>query len=167
MITFRKAILEDDKLLFEWRNAPKTRQGSCYSDELDWETHVKWFQEKLESLSSHIYIIHNLEGTPIGMVRFDMGQEHAAIISITVDSNHEGHGYGLEGVVQTSAHIFEKCGIKEVLAYVKKDNVRSYNLFRRAKFQEIGEKRIHSSDCYVMRLEQAARRNALLEEPTQ
>jgi len=94
-IEIKKITRDHSKNIFKWRNNPKIRGVSKSSDPISWEAHQKWFDAALLD-SSRELLIGEIDGLPIGVVRFDM-QGGVAEISIYLvpESGYEGHGKSL------------------------------------------------------------------------
>ena len=90
MIRFRKATIEDAKLLFDWRNDPLTRQMSRTTEPVEWTGHVEWLTKRLERQESDLFIFE-LAGRPVATIRID-GDE----VSYTVAPEDRGHGIATE-----------------------------------------------------------------------
>ncbi len=94
-IQLRHVSIEDQKLIFDWRNNPKTRQFSIDPAELDWKNHCTWIQTVIENPNQQLLIAEKTK-TPIGVLRFDLNSSMAEI-SIFLDPQkiHQGLGTSL------------------------------------------------------------------------
>lgn len=91
-VLLRRAVMEDAKLLFEWRNDPATRSGSLQSEPLDWERHLKWLAACLDNPYRALYIAERC-GAPAGTVRADRTDGEFEL-SWTVAPDCRGQGLG-------------------------------------------------------------------------
>ena len=60
-IHVRKITNKDIKLLFEWVNDPLVIENSLKTiKKIDWPTHKKWFDSKVNNTNVRIYIFENV-----------------------------------------------------------------------------------------------------------
>ena len=151
MITFEKATSKDVKRLFDWRNEKETRANSFDSSLITWESHKKWFEQKIQSKDVEIFILFNVLKEPVGQIRLDIDREkNEAVISISIDSYHRQRGYASKGLKKVSEHVLQQEKLSKVVAYIKKDNMSSYKSFKKSGFSEVGETEINSQPCYIL-----------------
>ncbi|WP_181773491.1 GNAT family N-acetyltransferase [Amycolatopsis pittospori] len=131
----REATEADAGLLLEWRNDPRTRQASRSSGVVALDEHSAWLRGVLESPERVLYVVE-LDGSPVGTVRFDREDEGVWEISITVAP--ESRGRGLSGAVLAEGERAFTAGhrVRMVLAAVHQDNAASAALFDRAGYTE-------------------------------
>lgn len=129
--SIRLAKTEDMKNVFDLSNDDTVRQNSIHTEKIEWETHVKWFENRLNNTNSPFYIIESLSEDFIGQVRIDKKDEN--IISISIKKDFRGKGLAPD--------IIRECSIKskfnEIYAYIKSDNIPSQNAFIKAGYQYI------------------------------
>jgi len=148
-ITLRLATLQDCRRVWEWRNESLTREASFNTDHIPYEGHKRWFFNKLPSSDTRIYIFLDRAGHEIGYVRFNMLKTQAEI-SISVDKNERGKGYGAAAIRQSSDQILSEGSTRHVLAYVKKGNLASKAVFERAGFALVETKDMAGTQAYKM-----------------
>ena len=90
-ITLRFAERKDSLDILAWRNDPVTVRFSP-TGAVKLEDHLKWFEDKLSSLNTNIFIALQ-EQNKIGMIRFDR-EGRSAEVSINLDPRYRGKGYG-------------------------------------------------------------------------
>ncbi len=146
-IGIREATINDATVLFDWANDPKTRENSFNSGTIDWNDHIRWFKNKLNDLSSKIYILHSNE-KPIGVVRFEIND--TTIIGVTVAPSHRGMGFGAE-ILKTASNTFWENNTDTLLAYIKKDNNASQRVFEKAGFTFLREDKINNIECLILK----------------
>ncbi len=129
--SIRLAKTEDMKNVFDLSNDDTVRQNSIHTEKIEWENHVKWFENRLNNTNSPFYIIESLSEDFIGQVRIDKKDEN--IISISIKKDFRGKGLAPD--------IIRECSIKskfnEIYAYIKSDNIPSQNAFIKAGYQYI------------------------------
>jgi RimJ/RimL family protein N-acetyltransferase len=137
-LTFRKATIDDARILYDWRNDPETRENSFASTkEILFEEHISWLSEKLQNDQAHIFILLEDDVRPIGQVRFDIFDK-VGTVSIIIDSSFRGLGYGREGLKMLRDHIFSSQIAVCLKAFIKKTNLSSLDMFRSAGFSAVG-----------------------------
>ncbi len=151
MIQFRKATLEDAKLLFDWRNDPQTRHSAFETAVIPWDRHVQWLTRKLQNPQTHIFILYNEARSSVGQIRFDV-DKGVGYVDIAIDPKERKKGYATEGLLITCPHMFKTASLRKIVAHVKKDNEASYRSFRKAGFQDLGVQEIKETSCYVLEL---------------
>ncbi len=130
-IKLRKAISKDMMLLYQWANDPQVREQSFNMDKIPLETHQKWFENKLNDCDALLFIAE-INEQPIGLLRFDMEDNHA-VIGISLDKTFRGKGLSAHLLNLATDKYFEKHS-KPVYAYIKKKNLASIQAFKKAGF---------------------------------
>jgi len=135
-LRLRNAASEDSSLLFNWANDPQTRQNAFSTAAIPWETHQRWFQSKLASGETKIFIA-GVDEIPMAQIRFELEGNGSWKISFSIDPAWRGRGL--------AAHIL-KIGVKSMRALgktgpffgeVKPDNVPSWRAFETAGFTKL------------------------------
>ena len=139
MKKYLKQVDESDcKLIFEWVNDDLTRKNSFNSNDINFEEHMRWFKNKLDSESSYMYIYYIGE-KPIGQVRIEIDNE-TGIISYNLDRNYRGKGLSLEMLKLAENESYKKnLKIKTLIGYVKLDNLASQKIFEKLKYNKLIE----------------------------
>lgn len=132
----RRVGREDITRLWQWRNDPLVRASAFQSEPVPWETHVTWFQGKLASAATRIWILE-LAGEPAGQVRYDAGQD-AAEIDYSVAAPFRGRGLGVLLLRLSAPLACAELGVGRLVGIVKADNHASRRSFERAGFIEAG-----------------------------
>lgn len=136
MIMLRRCTYSDMDIIYKWINDDEVRTNSFNSDYIEYETHVKWFNEKINSNNIYMYIILN-NNKEIGTIRLEK-HNSKAIISYLISNEYRGKGYGNKVIdlIKKEA-IINNIDILE--AIVKKDNIASRKIFINNGFFEIEE----------------------------
>jgi len=129
LIILREATIEDELLLFKWRNDPDVRKNSFNSNQVKYEDHIHWVKDKLVSNNSTIYIIEN-DKRAIGVIRLDKIDINSKMISFSIDCNCRGKGYAS----QLLELIRKRFCNYILIGKVKKDNIGSIKAFLRAGY---------------------------------
>ena len=139
MLTYRKAILSDCDLYFEWVNDPEVRANSFNSAFITKEEHVNWFNDALNNPEYSLFVFQDEQGNYVGQVRFEKINSLEAEISVSVAAAHRGNGISKE-MLKTSSDAFlqESVGFI-IIANIKKNNTSSIHAFEKAGFVYKGE----------------------------
>lgn len=137
---FREIQESDCLKIFEIANDDDVRQSSFNSDKIDLDDHKKWFKNILNDDLTK-FLVLEYEYDIIGQLRFDFDEEYP-VISISLNKNYRGLGL--------SKYLLHK-GIKyidesdKIVAYIKKDNIRSISFFESMGFKKDSE--VIIKDC--------------------
>lgn len=132
MIFFlRDATKDDALLLFDWVNDKDVRLNSIDQDNVIWENHLKWFEKKINSKDTFIYILTDGK-INYGQIRID-NDNNWWTIDYSIDVNYRGKGFG-SLIVNL---LIEKYKIFNFKAFVKKSNLSSIHVFVKLNFNEV------------------------------
>jgi len=131
-LTLRPAVQADCGYFFDLANDPAVRLQSFSQDTISWVSHCTWFEVKLRSASSRLFILE-ARGLPVGQIRFDDIQGDA-VLSYALDGLVRGRGWGKVIINLGLSAIFE-VGVSRVRAEVKPENLASCRIFEKAGFQ--------------------------------
>jgi UDP-2,4-diacetamido-2,4,6-trideoxy-beta-L-altropyranose hydrolase len=136
-INLRPATPDDAELLLAWANEPATRAASLRSDPIDRPTHLAWLAARLASPSCRIWI-GTTDDEAVGVVRFEVGDDGRATVSIAVAPEARGRGLGrrlLAAGIEAARIELRPRGFR---ARIRADNEASIAVFRGAGFQANG-----------------------------
>lgn len=151
MLTFRLATYQDVDLFFAWANDPVTRQNSYNQTAIDYNTHVNWFQKKIKSVGTVIYVFQNEKNEPVGQVRFDLNEITGDyLISISIDAKHRGNGYASEMLNKSSEDLLSVHPRSRIIAHVFVSNEASYRSFLKANYKLMEQKEISGVNSYIL-----------------
>ena len=131
-LSLRSAKRNDCKLLWRWANDPEVRRNAYDSEAIPWKDHIEWFERKMSSSSSAIYIAE-VGSEPIGQIRFDIDGS-VAVVDASVAKAKRGKGYGTTLIRRGTQRFLERSKVERVDAYVKTENVASRNAFKKAGY---------------------------------
>src|SRR5271166_4060639 len=89
----RKATDADCELIFRWRNDPAIVALSQSRRPVDLARHRAWFAAVLAD-PDRLMLIIEVNGEPVGQLRFDRVARDRADITIYLVGDGPGHGYG-------------------------------------------------------------------------
>lgn len=133
-LALRAAVDGDCRLLFDWANDPETRRMSFSERPIAWEEHRRWFAERLRDPRCLLYILCVSDGTPIGLVRFDVDQRREAVLSLVVAPERRGRGHGAAAIRLATQESRRARGVTVVRAYVRPENRASVLAFEKAGY---------------------------------
>jgi len=145
-VTYRIADSKDIKLIFDWANDSLVRQNAFNHSVISWDNHSVWFQHKLSSNKSIIFIFYH-QNIPLGQLRLDIEGDNIATIDYSVDQAHRGKGLGA----------FFLCEINKMYrpsnlvlrGIVKQSNIASSKAFMKANFKVSDEVIINNHPCLI------------------
>jgi UDP-2,4-diacetamido-2,4,6-trideoxy-beta-L-altropyranose hydrolase len=127
-IELRTATVADSDDLFAWRNDPAVRAASRIPDIIDKKTHQSWVVSSLTSID-RILLIGESDGSPLGVVRFDLSGIEAEISIYLVPGPHPpGQGRSLLQCAERWLAV-NRPEIARIRARVLAGNERSARLF--------------------------------------
>lgn len=132
---FRKVEWEDRELLFIWANDEEVRRQSFRTEDIFWEEHVRWFEEKMHSEKCDLLIwVEN--GTDKGMLRLDY-MDGKVKVSYSIQKDQRGQGTAGRLIGAVSQYIKAAMpGMQEIVAEVKTDNLFSRRVFEKYGYQQ-------------------------------
>lgn len=148
-LSYRRATINDARLLYDWANEPLVREASFYSDPIVWENHVAWLERKLQDSNAKILIFES-ENKVAGQVRIENGEE--AIIGISIDEYFRGKKLA-PSMLRMACEEFWKNNNNAVFAYIKTDNTASVKSFEKAGFKFERNDCINENDCFVYKVQ--------------
>ena len=135
-VALRLAQPADCESVLAWRNAEETRREAHDPRPIDAEAHRAWFHRVLGDPGKAL-LIGELEGTPIGVLRYDLQDEGArALVSVYLVPGRGGRGLGSAllraGSLWLRAHRPAVAGIR---AEIRPGNRRSIGAFADAGYR--------------------------------
>lgn len=140
---FREIKQEDCLKIFEIANDDDVRQSSFSSDKIDLEDHKKWFKNILKEDIIKFLVLEYAEDI-IGQLRFDFDETYP-VISISLNKNYRGLGLSKYILNEGINYIGE---FEKIVAYIKKDNIRSISFFKSMGFKKDSEVIIKNCEAF-------------------
>ena len=135
LLSLRPANEYDKGLYFHWTNDRSVRQNSFQSEEIDWETHDKWFDDHLADPNCLMWVMETPHEVPVGQVRIDLAKD-ADVLSFSVDPAFRRRGWGTR-ILELAAVAWRQLRRPtELVGSVMDKNIASQQAFRRAGFVE-------------------------------
>lgn len=143
VLALRLATAQDARLLFEGRNADSVRRWAFNSEPIDWDSHLRWFEQTLADEQRLLLIAHTAQG-PIGVLRYDLRGEHAQV-SVYLMQGQAGFGWGRALLDSGERYVRRHWPqVRVIEARVMADNEASLQLFRKAGYVQ--------ADCHFQRV---------------
>lgn len=136
-LVIRKAEKKDLTNTFKLSNQEDVRNNSFIKDTIDYEDHVKWFNNKLSDKKS-LFLVAEAKNEFLGQIRFDRDKNNDDIadISISIDKSIRGMGMGKIILDRAIKYLLSTAlNIIIINSYIKKDNIFSQNFFIKAGFR--------------------------------
>lgn len=139
---FRKVEWKDRELLYMWANEEEVRRQSFHTEDILWEDHVRWFEEKIYSGKCDL-LIWVEGGIDTGMLRLDY-EDGKARVSYSVQKDQRRKGAASRLIAAVPQYIKSaKPEIHNVVAEVKSGNLASQRIFEKCGYsQEQKEERV-------------------------
>ena len=133
-ISIRRATPKDAVLYFAWVNDQYVRSASLSSSEIKWDEHLAWFNEKVDSDTSKMYVCL-AGGLPIGQVRFDF-IDNQVELDYSLDIDVRGRDWA-RVILDLALHEFRAHSQEAVFATVRNQNARSISALLKAGYAQI------------------------------
>jgi len=134
-IHIRPANEQDCDSLYQWRNAEETRRYVFDSACIPLETHRTWFLNALAN-PDRIVLIGEIDGRPVGVVRYDCRCEEA-LVSVYLVPGMTGQGVGAELIRCGTRWLREhRPEIRRINAEIMGENSASMRAFEQAGYKE-------------------------------
>ena len=132
----RKVNPLDKKFVFDLSNEPSVRAASFSSEPISYETHEKWFDEKLKD-ENCIFLILMDFFKPLGQVRVQLSDDaNEGTISYSILEEERGKGLGKELLLLLEEYILKQKGTGfKLIAEVKEENLPSKKAFEGLGYQ--------------------------------
>ncbi|MEF3192472.1 MAG: UDP-2,4-diacetamido-2,4,6-trideoxy-beta-L-altropyranose hydrolase [Campylobacterales bacterium] len=134
----RPALKRDLLPLLALANDPEVRAQSLNSSTITLEEHSRWFHQKLHDPKTRLYVADDLCGMLLGTVRFEQLLNEWRV-SLALAPTVRGRHFSLKLLRKAIANLVNDVGRVTLVAEIKKSNLPSRALFKRAHFKQIGE----------------------------
>ena len=137
MKTYLREVNKNDcKLLFQWANEESVRKNSFNSNEIKYEEHEKWLENKLNSANCYIYIFC-LNNLPVGQIRLDI-ENTIGVVSYSLDKDYRGQNLSVNMINLLENEVIQSnIAIERLIGYVKVSNIASQKIFESLKYDKV------------------------------
>lgn len=133
-IQLRSATQADVGQIYEWRNAPETRQFSFNDTPLAWDAHVRWFENFLQR-SDCFLLIAEIEQQAVGVLKYHIIESEAKV-DIYLVPGFYGKGIGTQLLTTGIEWVKKNLSVKNIKAEIFTENIASLRAFTKAGFKE-------------------------------
>ena len=132
-LKIRNSNFRDNDLLFNWANHPSVRANSFTSEPIDKKKHMEWFEQRLNNQEKHAIYIGEVDGIPVGQVRFDLVNNNW-FIDFSVGQKFRRLGLGYELLNQASKKHSKLSDKRNLIGEVKSNNHASRKVFNKLNY---------------------------------
>lgn len=155
MIKLRLATMDDAARLFVWRNDADTRLASHEAGPIRLEQHLVWLKEAIVSASKALYVAQDTarNGIWVGTGRLDKRPGQRVELSLTVDPQRRGEGYGgeiIDALVTEAEKLRDAWRWDTMVATVKESNSASLRAFWALNFRPATYDRMGNGETVVV-----------------
>lgn len=126
-LKLRRAEKEDCRFLYELRNEEEVRKNSFQTEQFSYESHVAWFERKLEEKNTRIYILEQ-DGERIGQARVDLEGQNGEI-SYALCPGARGRSCSRWMLGNVEEELRGQAACRKLIAEVKRENIASQKIF--------------------------------------
>ena len=135
-LSVRLATDSDCKNIFEWRNDLLSRRMSHTTKIVEWEQHIDWFKNSLNSETQILLICQQNFVDKIAVVRFDIFKTRA-LVSINMNPSKRGKKLAKVSLIKSIEFCSKKySSIKKLVAEVNEENIGSKKTFLGVGFEK-------------------------------
>lgn len=127
-LTASRAVMEDARTLWRWRNDPETRSRSRSQKPVAWDDHVRWLTGSLDRADRLLLVVSD-EAGQVGTVRWDLEGDGEWEVSITVAPERRGAGLAVPMLEAAQSALLDTHGVRRFRAAIHIDNTASRRLF--------------------------------------
>ncbi|HVL68437.1 MAG TPA: UDP-2,4-diacetamido-2,4,6-trideoxy-beta-L-altropyranose hydrolase [Vicinamibacterales bacterium] len=149
-LTLRPAAAADAHAIWTLANDRAVRQNAFSTEAIPLEAHLRWFDRKLRSGDSRLWVLTLPDGTLAGIVRYDRTSSNRADIDIAVSADARSGGLGTALLVATWQRACGELRVCAARGVVMSDNHGSRRAFQRAGFTQAGPEAIQDGRRYVV-----------------
>lgn len=147
---YREAEPIDSRWIYDLNTDSDARANSYNSEKFSFESHQKWFDQKLADPNYRFYIF-SIDESDYALVRFEIDTE-GAVIGINVHEEFRGKGLARKTLIRASQDFFNQ-NKKPIIAYIKASNQASVRAFEKAGYVLEEELKIKGIPSYKYRYE--------------
>jgi len=143
----RSATMRDAVALWQLANDPVMRRNSFSPDPIPFDSHLRWFEQRLSRPDTRIYVLE-LDGTAVAQVRYDRIDSKRAEIDFAVASAYRGRGIGTRALSLTCQSAQNELAVENLVGVVLQSNLPSARAFLKAGFKKMATgKEVRGQRC--------------------
>jgi len=134
-VRLRRAALEDADQALSWRNDIRTRKHSLNREPVTPAGHLSWWTRSLGDVG-RVLLIGVRCGLDIGVLRYDLGADSVAVVSVYLDPDLHGQGLGVALLRAGNQWMMRHCPrVSELRAKIVPQNEASRRAFEAAGYR--------------------------------
>lgn len=133
-LNLRRANENDASIYYAWVNDAAVRLSAIDQDPIEWDAHLRWFQNRLNSPDCYLFVLEAGD-LPVGQVRFEVQDGHASI-DYSLDVLVRARGWA-KTLLRLGIKRLDESNPAMLRAVVRHENVTSAAVFRRLGFSEL------------------------------
>jgi len=141
-----KAVLSEEtaRVIYDWRLDPGTLKGSLRQEVPSWDAFKRLFRARYCSCPGLAPFFLRNDNERVAVVDFRPSESNSSFlrsveISITVNPDFRGKGYGFQAV-QAAHRVAQEQNVYTIVANIRPENTASVALFEKAGYKKICEK---------------------------
>ncbi len=132
-LIIREATINDAEILFNLSNEETVRENSINRNKIEWNNHIKWLKEKIESSNYIIFLFFDASKF-IGQVKFEI-EDNEAVISISIAKEFRGKKLSLALLQKgISRFLLNNKNVEKIIAFIRPQNQASIKSFTKVGF---------------------------------
>jgi len=143
-ITLRKAVIEDSKMILEWRNEATTIPWMGSAKALSFDEHDNWFRKAVSDPDCMFFIIES-NSKPVGVIRYNLDSSNNNYARVSINITQKMHGKGIASIAHSKGIVLVKqFGFApKIFARVLTDNIAAIKAMESAGYEKTGNIEIH------------------------
>lgn len=141
-IHLRLARADDAGEYYDLVNDLSVRENSFTKNIIEWDSHLRWFIDKLMTEETILFVLENEAKDFLGQIRFDYDSKsiNCWYIDYSVVPKARGKGYGTLIVKLGVEKLLDAKADATICAEVKNENTASLKVFRKLGYVETKQK---------------------------
>lgn len=145
----RPVVDADSRAIWQLANEPTVRAASFSTAAIPWESHRKWYRDKLTDPCCKYFVAESHDQTLLGQIRFDITDQDA-FISVSIAPEYRAMGLGPDLIARTTETLFESVPVRQVHARVKTNNPASMRAFVKAGYAHEGTGDVNGQEAFYL-----------------
>lgn len=134
-VSIRTAKESDCAFVFELSNQEYVRKYSLNARPIEWESHIQWFKETINSKTHLFLVVIDEFDQLVGQIRYEINDK-SATISISLAQSILGKGLSKTLIYQSIDYLQQKFpNVSQVFAWISDENKASIKTFERVGFK--------------------------------
>lgn len=150
VLRLRRARPSDALIFWRWANDAVVRSAAFSTEKIPWSSHLRWFRKKLADPGAFVWLASDLDGRPLGQVRFDNTDTGVACVDVHLAPRFRGRHLGAVLIRRAVGEMRRSLPRLAFRAQIKRENTSSKRAFSRAGFVVEGGVRLNGQPVDVL-----------------